>query len=98
MKRPPRNNIYSPITISLETKETLTAIAYQLGYKGMVARVAKQLVFEGIKRYLDGLSVPKRAQYNQILANVKIESQFNPPRPRKKPVYKYVKKKLRGGV
>ena len=59
------------ITISRAMRIELTAIAFHMGQKGMYSRPAKVFLQNGMDSYLAGLPPIKRAQYEEILFNVR---------------------------
>jgi len=89
-------SIYMNTYVDQDLKDTLTAIAYQLGLKGRFTQVARRFILEGIQRYRDGLTAPKRGDLDEILSNVKIATMLNPKKRNQKSTY--IKKKERGGI
>lgn len=59
------------------TKDKLRALAYLRGDKqGRYAGPARQALMAGLDRIISGLSKAERAQYDQILANLKLQDQI----------------------
>jgi hypothetical protein len=57
--------------VALEMRQKLTAIGYCLGSGGEYAGAVRNLLHEGIGRFIAGLDERRRADYETILANVK---------------------------
>jgi len=56
---------------TLEMKQKLTAIGYMMGSGGEYSAALRNLLGEGIRRYVDGLDERRRAEYESILSNIK---------------------------
>ena len=61
------------VSVSLEMRMRLIAIAYHMGAKGVYAVPARNFISEGIKAYEAGLSGRAKSDYREILQNVKIQ-------------------------
>ena len=56
---------------TLEMKQKLTAIGYMMGAGGQYSAALRNLLADAIRRYIDGLDERKRAEYENILSNIK---------------------------
>ena len=57
--------------VALEMRQKLTAIGYLLGSGGEYAGSVRNLLHEGIERYISNLDERRRAEYETILLNIK---------------------------
>jgi hypothetical protein len=91
-------DIYVVLYMSQQMKNEIMAVGYHIGKRGEMGVVSRRFIQEGLDRYKNGLSPKDKAVFEEILANVTLKATLNPPAPRKPGPYKYVKKKLRGGI
>lgn len=66
---PDRIDIALPIEMRIE----LITIAYHMGAKGVYAIPAREFLSRGVEAYKKGLSARARRDYEEILANVRIQ-------------------------
>ena len=57
--------------VALEMRQKLTAIGYLLGSGGEYAGSVRNLLHEGIERYISNLDERRRVEYETILLNIK---------------------------
>ena len=59
--------------VSKDTRRTLIAIAYHLGYRGVYAKAARLLLDQVIEKYIDDLPPREKVEFNKIMSNVLIQ-------------------------
>jgi len=73
----PKNGRDFPCTINLgvdlETKQGVIAMGYLSGQGGEYASVVRNLVKRGLRRWVESLGEKERKEYDEILANVRIQ-------------------------
>jgi hypothetical protein len=57
--------------VALEMRQKLTAIGYLLGSGGEYAGSVRNLLHEGIERFIGNLDERRRSDFESILANIK---------------------------
>lgn len=79
-----------------EIKQELVTVAYMMGHAGVVAKVVRKFLIEGVKKYKAGLTPKQQKDFDLILGNVQIRNMLTAPTGERK-TSKYIKKKERGG-
>lgn len=61
------------VGVSTEMHQNMIALAYLQGHKGMYARVVRNILEKGIGEVLEALTPHQKADFDEILQNVKLQ-------------------------
>ena len=75
-KRWERNKTNVVISLPPSVKLKLQAIAYQVGNKGLMSKIARRFVLDGIERYEAELSQAKARELREIMSHVLLRAEL----------------------